>query len=109
MRIPSVALALTGVILAAATALAQSLPPAPAGGRLCGNRAQLVAELEKEWGEAPAAIALDAAGNMVQILANPDTATWSMLVVRPSTVACLVSHGTAWESIAPPADPGDPS
>ena len=83
----------------------------------CGNGAAFIAHLEKEWGEGPTALALDAGGRMIHVLTNPDTGTWSMLMTRPGGVTCLITHGSAWERIpmtgpgpaTPQPDPGDPS
>lgn len=105
-------------VVAAALALALSLSTSPAQAQraLCGDGAGMIAHLEKEWGEDPAVIALDAAGHMVRILVSPDTGTWSMLVTGPGGPTCLIHHGSAWEPIpstsreqAAPNDPGDPS
>lgn len=86
-----------------------TVAPAHAQRAPCGDGAGLIAHLEKEWGEGPAVVALDTAGRMVRILANPETGTWSMLVTGPGGPTCLVHHGTAWEPIVPTPDAGDPS
>lgn len=95
--------------LMAALSFALSSQSAGAQRTPCGDGAALIAHLEKEWSEAPAVIALDAAGRLVRILINPQTGTWSMLVTGPGGPTCMITHGTAWEPIAAPAEPGDPS
>ena len=85
-------------MLSSQPALAQRMP--------CGDGAALMAHLEKEWSEAPAVIALDAAGRLVRILVNPQTGTWSILVTGPGGPTCMVSHGSDWESVEPSGDPG---
>ncbi len=72
----------------------------------CGDGASIMAHLEKDWGEGPKVIALDAAGRMVQILVNPESGTWSMLVTGPGGPTCMISHGSAWESVRPAIEPG---
>ena len=72
----------------------------------CGDGSTIIAHLEKDWGEAAEIIALDAAGRMVRILVNPETGTWSMLVTGPGGPTCMISHGSAWESVGPANDPG---
>lgn len=94
------------IILAALLGLAV---PAQAQGMPCGDGAAFVAHLEKDWGEDPNVIALDAAGRMVRILVNPETGTWSMLVTGPGGPTCLISHGSAWEAIHQERGTGDPS
>ena len=85
-------------VLFSQSAVAQRTP--------CGDGAALVAHLEKDWGEGPAVVALDAAGRMVRILVNPETGTWSMLVTGPGGPTCMISHGSAWEAVQPVVDPG---
>lgn len=108
--------ALRALIAALAVSLATPLP-AQAQSVPCGGGAGLIAHLEKEWGEDPAVIAIDAGGGLVRILANPDTGTWTLLITRPGGLTCLVASGTAWEPIPSSFDrlrmrepePGDPS
>ena len=95
--------------LIAVLALTLSTLPGQAQSVPCGSGGGLIAHLEKEWGEVPAAVSLDEAGRMVRILANPETGTWSLLITRPGGLTCLVHSGTAWELVAPPSEPGDPS
>lgn len=85
-------------LLIAGPALAQRTP--------CGDGAALIAHLEKEWGERPSIIALDAAGRMVRILVNPETGTWSMLITGPGGPTCMISHGSDWESVDAPVERG---
>ena len=66
-----------------------------------------IAQLEKEWGEDPAVVALDAAGRMVRNLVNPDSGSWSLLVSRPGGLTCLVMSGGAWEPMPSTFDPDD--
>ena len=83
--------------------------PARAQPLPCGDGAEMIAHLEKQWGEAPAVLALDAAGRLVRIMVNEETGSWTLLVTGPGQPTCLLSHGTAWEPIARPPEPGDPS
>lgn len=92
--------------LGAALFFVASSSPSAAQRTPCGDGAALVAHLERDWGEGPAVVALDAAGRMVRILVNPETGTWSMLVTGPGGPTCMISHGSAWESVGPAFDPG---
>lgn len=96
-------------LLVAIMALSMATLPAQAQRVACGPGPGLVAHLEKEWGEEPAVVALDAAGRMVRILANPETGTWSILITGPDGPTCLIQHGSAWEQIVRLVEPGDPS
>lgn len=92
--------------LGAAFLFVVSSSPSAAQRTPCGDGSSIIAHLEKDWGEAPAVIALDAAGRMVRVLVNPETGTWSMLVTGPGGPTCLISHGSDWDSVEPVADPG---
>ncbi len=83
--------------------------PAQAQRTPCGDGGSIIAHLEKEWGEDPEILALDATGRMVRILVNPETGTWSMLVTHPGGLTCLVASGVAWHKPHRPTEPGDPS
>lgn len=97
------------MVIAVMASLSAAVAPARAQFGACGDGAGLIAHLQKEWGEDIAALALEDRGGLVQILRNPDTGTWSLLITRPGGLACLVMSGQGWEPVAPPADLGDPS
>lgn len=69
----------------------------------CGGYADAAAALSSRWGEAPVGGGLDAQGNLVQVWANLDTGTWSVLVLTPGGPACLVASGDNWQAMEPPA------
>ena len=94
--------------LAAAFFFVPSSVPAEAQRRPCGDGDDIIAHLEKDWGEGAEILALDASGRMVRILVNPDTGTWTMLLTAPNGLTCLVSHGSAWEPVAVLPDAGEP-
>ncbi len=96
-------------MIAAMAALSATAQPAQAQVGACGDGAGMIAHLEKEWGEDVTAVALESRGGFVQILRNPNTGSWSLLVTQASGLTCLVMSGEAWEPIEPLADPGEPS
>ena len=95
-------------VLVAAFFFVLSWMPAEAQRRPCGDGADIISRLEKDWGEGAEILALDASGRMVRILVNRDTGTWSMLLTAPNGLTCLVSHGSAWELVAVLPDAGEP-
>ena len=97
------------MVIAAISAVAAAVVPAQAQVGACGDGHGLIAHLEKEWGEDIAALALEDRGGLVRILRNPETGTWSLVVTQPDGLTCPVMSGQAWEPVAPPPDPGDPS
>lgn len=74
----------------------------------CGpDGEQIIAVLEKDWGESVKAIALNSRNHMVRWLSNDDTGTWSMVVSMPNGAGCLTASGKHFEII--PTVLGDPS
>lgn len=59
-------------------------------------------------GEAPVVSALSAGGNMLLIIANPETGGWTAFQVSPQGLACAVDYGEGIRLSAPVA-PGEPS
>ena len=72
--------------------------------QLCAPRAALVEKLAQEFGEAPTAGGIDGAGNLMEILTSPK-GTWTLLIVRPDKIACIVGSGEGW-LIYEPTVPG---
>lgn len=67
----------------------------------CGGYADAVALLADRYGESLRVEGLDGAGNSVQMFANPDTGTWTALIVYPDGSACMASSGQAFEYHSP--------
>lgn len=63
----------------------------------CGGYADTLAAYSEKHGESIVTRGLDAGGNAMVILGNPDTGTWTLLVVYPNGTACLVAYGDALE------------
>lgn len=72
--------------------------------QLCAPRNALIEKLSQEFGEAPYAGAIDGAGNLMEILTSPK-GTWTLLIVRPDRIACIVGSGEGW-LIYEPTIPG---
>lgn len=67
---------------------------------VCGPLEMALEAFRLRHGELPYVTMRDAAGNRLIVLANPDTRSWSLLVVPPTSdaAACLVATG---QDIAP--------
>lgn len=63
----------------------------------CGGYADAVAFLSERYGEALTVQGIDGAGNVIAMFANPDTGTWTALIVYPDGNACMASSGQAFE------------
>ena len=84
-------------------AMALSIAAAP---QQCGPRPAVIATLSDRYGEAPRMRGL-ANGVIVELLANDDSGSWTILVTRPDGSSCLLVAGTAYAPIpvTPPSDP----
>lgn len=81
-----------------ALALVALVAASPASAQMqCGGYADAVAHLSSEYGESLAVRGMDGAGDVVEMFANPDTGTWTALIVRPDGTACMVAAGGDFE------------
>ena len=91
-----------------------SCPLVPRGvaSPLCGARADILAKLAKEFGEAPTALGLASNGGVVELLSS-DSGSWTLMITfapAPGSPAggrtCLIATGEGWQSVRPqPRDP----
>ena len=88
LRLITAAVVLTGVGAAAA---AQST-----GTPMCAPRADIVAQLEKKYGETRRGAGLQNRGAVTEVFASTETGTWTIIVTRPDGTACAVAAGEAW-------------
>jgi hypothetical protein len=93
MRLSSPAALAAAAFVFLAVPTASAAPP-------CGPRADVVGELEQRYREAPVAVGLAGNGTLVEVLASPDGATWTILQTAPSGLACLVAAGESWQTRA---------
>ena len=70
---------------------------------LCGERVDIIDTLKKRYHEVPVSMGLSGNGGVVEIFAS-SKGSWTILVTRPTGVACVVSAGEAWESLKGPGD-----
>jgi hypothetical protein len=83
-----VAVALTAVVSHTAEVRAQQ--------SRCGPRQELVEVLRKKYRETPVAAGVTLSGGLVELLAQPDGATWTIMVTTPEGTSCLVAAGEGW-------------
>lgn len=72
-----------------------AFPAAAQQRQLCAPRAALVERLSQDFGEAPFASGIDGGGNLMEILSSPK-GSWTLLIVRPDKIACIVGSGEGW-------------
>lgn len=72
----------------------------------CDVRKNLLAMLDTGFAEKPVAIGLATTGSVVELLISSD-GTWTILVTKPSGIACVAAAGEQWQDLNLP--PGDES
>lgn len=74
----------------------------------CGDRNAILESLRKGHDEYPFIVALDASGRLMEIIADPISRSWTMLVTSPGGRTCLVGSGENLEVVdyAGPTDDG---
>ncbi len=63
---------------------------------VCGDRDEIVSELQKSWQEQQTAIGMSNNGSMVEVFSS-DTGTWTMLMTMPGGPTCMIAAGQHWD------------
>ena len=79
------------IVLAAASPGAATMLP-------CGRRDEVVATVERIYGEVPAAMGLASNGAVIEVLVS-DTGSFTMILTRPDGISCLMAAGENWENL----------
>jgi len=75
---------------------------AMAEGIFCKNRAEIVADLKKHYGEYKVSGGLAKTGVLVEIFVSKDR-SWTVLLSRPDGVSCIASSGQGWRRAPTPS------
>ena len=94
-------LALKGHAMRLALALCLFAFPALAEEQ-CGPHDQVIKALGDKWGETRRGLGLLPNGRVLEIFANDDLGTWTIIATDPALVTCLIASGQAWESRSDP-------
>lgn len=89
---PRVACTLLAAVASLAAVTASAATPI-----LCGPRDHIVGRLATGYHERPAATALTADGQLLEVLRSAGDSTWSILVTRPRGLSCIVAVGESWQ------------
>ena len=87
--------------------LALAVTPASAQ-MVCKSRADILSRLAEAFQEAPVSRGLAANGTVLEVLASPDGATWTVLLTHPNGVSCMTANGEGWQDVKhslPDTDP----
>lgn len=72
-----------------------------AQGMLCGERDEVVTQLQEKYQEVPRYIGVTNANTVMEIFLSENS--WTMTITLPDGVTCLVGAGTVFEAIPLPA------
>jgi hypothetical protein len=75
--------------------LAATAPPVLAQSR-CDVHDRIAARLDQTFGEVPIGRGLQSPQRMFEIWHSARTGSWTILLVRPDGMACIMAAGTAW-------------
>jgi len=92
-KIPPI-LALAALAMAPGTAAAQTL---------CGKREAIVRQLESKYGETRRSLGLQQDRGVVEIFANTDSGSWTILFTDTNGRTCLMAAGQAYQAVDPEA------
>lgn len=65
----------------------------------CNDRDALIANLQRGYGESRQTVALDAAGRLIEVLANLTTGSWTAVMTTADGVSCIVASGYEFEAV----------
>ena len=64
---------------------------------VCGERDNIIAQLEKKYGETRHSMGFQRGRGVVEVFASVETGSWTILVTDPRGTSCLMAAGEAFE------------
>ena len=64
---------------------------------VCGQRDNIIAQLEKKYGETRRSVGFQRGRGVVEVYASVETGSWTILVTDPRGTTCLMAAGEAFE------------
>ena len=90
---------LASAVIAASLLLGAMLDSRPAAAQAaCGERADILKNLERVHSETRQAMGLSIDGTVLEVLVS-SAGNWTILVTHPNRLTCLVAAGEYWESV----------
>lgn len=72
---------------------------------VCMARADLLDRLAEKYSEAPIAFGLTNSGGLVEVIANSDGTSWTIIISNVNGTSCLVAAGEGWRNRREPPKP----
>lgn len=89
----------------AAVALAATLwPQTPALAQqamICGQREQIIAQLQARFGEERRSMGLAGRNRIIELYVSDSTGSWTITITGVDGITCLIASGQHFESFAP--------
>jgi len=92
MKVLGLAAVLLALGIIATPANAQANPQ-------CNPRDDVLELLAKKYKEAPVAVGITNTGGLIEVLAEPNGNTWTIIVTTPKGISCLVAAGEGWREM----------
>ncbi|MEM7506861.1 MAG: hypothetical protein AAF415_08940 [Pseudomonadota bacterium] len=80
-------------------ALAFSANAVSAQQMICGKRDAIIGQLKGKYGETARVMGFSQGTGVVEVYANDESGSWTILVTNPSGTSCLMAAGEAFESV----------
>ncbi len=64
----------------------------------CSATNPMIELLAGRYGERPVGVGVTAGGELLQLLVRPDFRSWTILLMRPDGVSCLLAAGHDWQA-----------
>jgi hypothetical protein len=64
---------------------------------VCGKRDDIVAQLERKYGETRRSVGVQQGRGVVEVYASSVTGSWTILITNPRGMSCLMAAGEAFE------------
>ncbi len=84
-----------------ALALAALPAFAPAQAMRCGARETVIRHLEERYGETRRSVGLQEGRGVVELYANAESGSWTILLTTPQGMSCLMAAGESYQRLEP--------
>lgn len=72
---------------------------------LCGSQKDVLAALASRFQEFPTEMGLTNGEGLLELLTSADGATWTLVMVAPDGLTCVIATGKQWKALPPPGAP----
>ena len=90
-------------ITLASAALLSTAPLADANNpMICGERNDIIKQLKSKYGEIAQSRGLTRGTGLVELFANSNSGSWTIVITNPAGTSCLMAAGEAFEAMELP-------